>query len=72
MSSLLLKRKAYTVSFNKMTNQPDWVAWCLTDDELSGKVSRSKDFYEDPDLPLMPGLMQAFVSFPTNTVSLSF
>ena len=51
--SLLLKRKAYTVSFNKMTNQPDWVAWCLTDDELSGKVSRSKDFYEDPDLPLM-------------------
>ena len=51
--SLLLKRKAYTVSFNKMTNQPNWVAWCLTDDELSGKVSRSKDFYEDPDLPLM-------------------
>lgn len=47
----ILKRTAYTLSFNRLTNQPNWVAWCLTDNEIDGVVKRNKDFYEDTDIP---------------------
>ncbi len=47
----ILKRMCYTASFNRATNQPNWVAWRLTDVNLKDAVSRSKDFYADPDVP---------------------
>ena len=31
---LILKRKNYTVSFNKETNMPNWVAWRLDKKKL--------------------------------------
>ena len=47
----ILKRRAYTLSFNRLTNQPSWVAWGLADNETDGVVKRNKDFYEDTDIP---------------------
>lgn len=49
--SRVLKRLAYTVSFNRNTNQPNWVAWCLTDEESTGTVPRNKSFYADSQIP---------------------
>lgn len=44
----ILKRKAYTVSYNKGTRLPNWVAWHLTSSHASGTVKRPKSaFHED-------------------------
>lgn len=47
----LLYRKAYTLSFNRETNQPNWVAWCLENYETDGKIHRRDDFIADEDIP---------------------
>lgn len=48
---LILKRKNYTLSFNKETNLPNWVAWRLDKQRLIEKVSRKGyGFKQDPDL----------------------
>ena len=48
---LILKRKNYTVSFNKDTNMPNWVAWRLDKKKLVEKVSRrGYGFRPDPNL----------------------
>lgn len=47
----IISRMAYTLSFNRETNQPNWVAWCLEDSETEGTVSRSDEFFVDPDIP---------------------
>ena len=47
----ILKRQAYTVSFNRETNQPNWVAWCLEDYETTGTARRSDEFLADPEVP---------------------
>ena len=48
---LILKRKNYTLSFNKETNLPNWVAWRLDKQRLIEKVSRKGySFKPDPDL----------------------
>ncbi|MBQ7349982.1 MAG: DNA/RNA non-specific endonuclease [Bacteroides sp.] len=48
---LILKRKNYTLSFNKETNMPDWVAWRLDKKKLTERVSRKGyGFRPDPDL----------------------
>ena len=47
-----LKRMAYTLSFNRETNQPNWVAWCLEDSETDGGVGRRNEFICDEDVPL--------------------
>lgn len=51
-ASLVMKRKAYTISYNERTKQPNWVAWLLTADHVDGPYSRDvTDFHEDEDVP---------------------
>lgn len=48
---LILKRKNYTVSFNKELNIPNWVSWSLDKKKLTERVSRKGySFRPDPDL----------------------
>ena len=48
---LLIKRKAYTVSYNKDTRCPNWVAWYLTAAHADGEWARSNDYREDNNVP---------------------
>ena len=48
---LIFKRKNYTLSFNKETNIPNWVAWQLDKKKLTERVSRKGfNFRPDPDI----------------------
>lgn len=48
----LLYRKGYVISYNKETRLPNWVAWHLTSDHLTDKVSRPGNaFHEDLSVP---------------------
>ncbi len=49
----LLKRLAYTTSYNRQTKTPNWVGWVLTADHVNGEYNRSKynKFIEDEDVP---------------------
>ena len=48
---VLLYRSNYTLSFNKKTNLPNWVAWRLDKKKLVEKVSRDRyGFTADPDM----------------------
>lgn len=49
---IILKRKAYTVSYNPETLIPNWVAWKLKAEYVDGIVERSNDFREDTSVPL--------------------
>lgn len=47
----ILRRIGYTVSYNKDTRLPNWVAWHLTADRLQGNAKRQqKAFHEDEDV----------------------
>lgn len=48
----IIKRKAYTVSYNKDTKCPNWVAWYLSAAHVDGEWARSNDFREDYDVPV--------------------
>lgn len=48
----LLYRKAYVVSYNKDTRQPNWVAWHLTAQHADGDVPRpGAAWHEDMEVP---------------------
>ena len=48
---LVLQRTNYTLSFNKSTNLPNWVAWRLDKKKLAEKVNRDRyKFVADPDM----------------------
>lgn len=48
----ILNRPGYTVSYNKETLLPNWVAWHLTADRVSGRVKRDGiPFCEDEEVP---------------------
>lgn len=47
----ILKRKAYTISYNKDTKCPNWVAWHLTAEHADGDCPRDNSYYEDEDVP---------------------
>lgn len=47
----IIKRLAYTLSYNKETKCPNWVAWRLTANHVDGEWARSDDFREDYDVP---------------------
>lgn len=52
VSEQILVRKAYTVSYNKETKDPNWVAWRLTAEHTEGTVRRPKGaFHEDEEVP---------------------
>lgn len=48
----IIKRKAYTLSYNKDTKCPNWVAWHLTAEHADGNISRDQSYYEDEDVPI--------------------
>ena len=48
---LILKRKNYTLSFNKELNIPNWVSWSLDKEKLVERVSRKRyGFKPDPNI----------------------
>lgn len=47
----ILIRKAYTISYNKNTKCPNWVAWELTSSHADGDLPRNSKYYEDEDVP---------------------
>lgn len=47
--SQIIEHKGYTVSYNKDTRLPNWVAYELTDAEVAGACKRDGRFYLDPD-----------------------
>ena len=47
----IINRKAYTVSYNKETKCPNWVAWYLSASHADGEWARSNDYREDYDVP---------------------
>ncbi len=48
----ILRREGYTVSYNTATRLPNWVAWHLTADRLTGNANRKGiEFEEDTDVP---------------------
>ncbi len=49
---VVLKKTAYTVSYNTSTKIPNWVAWHLTAAHTQGNARRSESMFgEDPDAP---------------------
>lgn len=49
-SEQIIEHKGYTVSFNKETRLPNWVAYELTSIEVSGTFPRDRNYYVDPDV----------------------
>lgn len=49
----ILYRKGYTISYNKETMQPNWVAWHLTAEHADGEWQRPSGnaFHEDAEVP---------------------
>lgn len=49
---IMLKKAAYTTSYNPLTKQPNWVGWHLTADHVTGPYKRNGiKFHEDEDVP---------------------
>ena len=44
---LILRREAYTVSYNKTTRNPNWVAWHLTKSHTYGRYNREKEIFTE-------------------------
>ena len=49
---IIIKKKAYIVSYNLDTKNPNWVAWHLTREHTDGPIGRSNFFYEDDEIPI--------------------
>lgn len=47
---IIIHHKAYSLSYNKQHNTPNWVAWHLTDKHTAGPVARSSKFWADPKI----------------------
>ena len=52
ISSQILKRTSYYLSYNKSLLIPNWVAWHLTAEHADGDIPRDNAYYEDMDVPL--------------------
>ena len=50
-NQLILKRTAYTLSYNLKLLIPNWVAWNLTAEHADGDCPRNNKYYEDFDVP---------------------
>lgn len=48
--SQIKEYSGYTLSFNKKTHIPNWVAWELTAEEASGDTPRTKTFWTDREI----------------------
>lgn len=49
---LVLKRTAYSLSYNPELLIPNWVGWCLTSEHSDGDYPRDNAYYEDESVPL--------------------
>ena len=47
---IVLEKKAYTVSYNKKTKCPNWVAWKLTAEHTDGPYKRMGNFHEEEEV----------------------
>lgn len=52
VKGILLRRIAYTTSYNPHTRQPNWVAWHLTAEHTDGPYGRLGNFHEDEEVPM--------------------
>lgn len=63
MPDKLLRRTAYTTSYNHETRCPNWVAWTLTRDHTYGSQQRSNErFEEDTDVKTPRATFQDYYS----------
>lgn len=46
----IVRHLGYTASYNHTTLCPDWVAWELTADEVTGTYEQGRQFSRDPDV----------------------
>ena len=51
VSEIIIKKKAYIVSYNPDTKVPNWVAWHLTGEHTDGPIGRSNAFFADDAVP---------------------
>ena len=50
----ILRRKGYTVSYNKETRTPNWVAWHLTKSHTYGNHQRNRDMFAEDETVARP------------------
>ena len=62
-SEIILKRMSYTISYNKETKIPNWVAWHLTEDHAYGNIKRFGGYMEDAEVERITG-MDFFPALP--------
>ena len=60
LPSRILKRYGYTVSYNEVTLQPNWVMWRLTDEHADGPYPRLRNFHEEEDVPLPRAMLEDY------------
>ena len=60
ISSTILNRSSYTVSYNPTTRLPNWVMWQLTAEHTDGPLKRLNNFHEDEDCPLPRATLQDY------------
>lgn len=59
----ILRRTAYTVSYNRDTRQPNWVAWHLTAEHVDGPYKRKgQKFREDEEVDLPRAIDRDYVN----------
>ena len=46
----IVERAGYTLQYNEQHEQPGWVAYTITDDELTGTWERTDDYRADPTI----------------------
>ena len=51
-NQLILKRTAYSLSYNPELLIPNWVAWHLTAEHADGEWRRDNKYYEDEEVPI--------------------
>lgn len=50
-NQLILKRMAYSLSYDPELLIPNWVAWQLTAEHVDGNIERDHTYYEDEEVP---------------------
>ncbi len=48
---ILISHTAFSLSYNTIHNNPNWVAWYLNRERVSGRYGRTNDYDVDPKLP---------------------
>ena len=56
----IVRKKAYTASYNKDTKCPNWVAWHLTAAHADGPLKRLNNFHEEESVPLPRATLQDY------------